>query len=152
MIPEPCNTHTFLYARWSTFSGRFHTVSFTMQSHDQNLTSSLKASHHAKTIWIHIFLVHIRNELCTSKGRNTSFTLIIFDGVSFNYLKQPKCDLICKRPMLGKKNSLGRHEIHVNNKTQTILIYFFFEWKINRVDCTFSHIQFYFLLPTEKRK
>ena len=42
MIPEPCNTHKFLYARWSTFSGRFHTVSFTMQSHDQNSTSSLK--------------------------------------------------------------------------------------------------------------
>ena len=35
MIREPCNTHKFLYARWSTFSGRFHTVSFTMQSHDQ---------------------------------------------------------------------------------------------------------------------
>ena len=42
MIPEHCNTHKFLYARWSTFSGRFHTVSFTMQSHDQNSTSSLK--------------------------------------------------------------------------------------------------------------
>ena len=42
MIPEPCNSHTFLYARWSTFSGRFHTVSFTMQSHDQNSTSSLR--------------------------------------------------------------------------------------------------------------
>ena len=41
MIPEPCNTLKFLYARWSTFSGRFHTVSFTMQSHDQNSTSSL---------------------------------------------------------------------------------------------------------------
>ena len=41
MIPEPCNTHKFLYARWSTFSGPFHTVSFTMQSHDQNSTSSL---------------------------------------------------------------------------------------------------------------
>ena len=41
MIPEHCNTHKFLYARWSTFSGRFHTVSFTMQSHDQNSTSSL---------------------------------------------------------------------------------------------------------------
>ena len=38
MIPEPCNTLKFLYARWSTFSGRFHTVSFTMQSHDQNST------------------------------------------------------------------------------------------------------------------
>ena len=42
MIQEPCNTHKFLYDRWSTFSGRFHTVSFTMQSHDQNSTSSLK--------------------------------------------------------------------------------------------------------------
>ena len=41
MIPEPCNTHNILYARWSTFSGRFHTVSFTMQSHDQYSTSSL---------------------------------------------------------------------------------------------------------------
>ena len=41
-IPEPCSTHQYLYARWSTFSGRFHTVSFTMQSHDQNSTLSLR--------------------------------------------------------------------------------------------------------------
>ena len=41
MIPEPCSTHQYLYARWSTFSDRFHTVSFTMQLHDQNSTLSL---------------------------------------------------------------------------------------------------------------
>ena len=42
MIPEPCCTHQYVYATWSTFSDRFHTVSFRMQSHDYNLTLSLK--------------------------------------------------------------------------------------------------------------
>ena len=37
---------TYLYTRWSTFPDRFHTVSFTMQSHDQNSTLSLKVNHH----------------------------------------------------------------------------------------------------------
>ena len=41
MIPEPCNTQKYLYARWSTFSDWLHTVSFTMQLHDQNSTLSL---------------------------------------------------------------------------------------------------------------
>ena len=40
MMPEPCSTHQYLYARWSTFSDRFHNVSFTMQLHDQNTTLS----------------------------------------------------------------------------------------------------------------
>ena len=29
-------THQYLYARWSTFSDHLHSVSFTVQSHDQN--------------------------------------------------------------------------------------------------------------------
>ena len=41
MIPEPCSTHQYIYFRWPTFSDRFHNVSFTMQSHDQNSTLSL---------------------------------------------------------------------------------------------------------------
>ena len=41
MMPEPCSTHQYLYARWSTFSDRFHNVSFTMQSHDHNWSLSL---------------------------------------------------------------------------------------------------------------
>ena len=42
MIPEPHNTHKYLYARWSTFSDQLHTVSLTMQPHDQNSTLSLR--------------------------------------------------------------------------------------------------------------
>ena len=44
MIPEPCSTHQYLYARWSTFSDWFHNVSFTMQPHDQNWSLSLTVS------------------------------------------------------------------------------------------------------------
>ena len=39
--PEPCSTHQYLHATWSTFSDPFHTISFTMQSHDQNSILSL---------------------------------------------------------------------------------------------------------------
>ena len=36
-----CSTHQYLYARWSTFSDRFHIVSFTMQPHVHNWSPSL---------------------------------------------------------------------------------------------------------------
>ena len=36
--------HQYLYARWSTFSDRFHDVSFTMQSHDHNWSLSLTSN------------------------------------------------------------------------------------------------------------
>ena len=46
----------YLYARWSTFSDRFHNVSFTMQSHDQNSTLSLMFCFHLFFILFFSFL------------------------------------------------------------------------------------------------
>ena len=55
MAPEPCSTHQYLHATWSTFCDPFHTFSFTMQWHDQNSTLSLNLNHYIcqpiKLVW-----------------------------------------------------------------------------------------------------
>ena len=38
---DDSRTLQYIYARWSTFSDRFHNVSFTMQSHDHNWSLAL---------------------------------------------------------------------------------------------------------------
>ena len=60
MIPEPCSSHPYLYARWSTFSDRFHNVSFTMQSHD-HYWSPLTFSLFNSVTWF-VFLPHSWSE------------------------------------------------------------------------------------------
>ena len=44
-------THQYLYARRSALSDRFHNVPFTMQSHDQNSTLSLRSSNQHRLPW-----------------------------------------------------------------------------------------------------
>ena len=48
---RPCSTHQYLYVRWSTFSDRFHNVSFTMQSDDHNWSISLLDLRVYSEIW-----------------------------------------------------------------------------------------------------
>ena len=40
---DDSRTLQYIYARWSTFSDRFHNFSFTMQSHDHNWSLALRA-------------------------------------------------------------------------------------------------------------
>ena len=68
MISEPCSTHHYLYATWSTLPDLFHTVSFTMQLHDQNSTLSLNQFNHLNS--------HHRNKLFTLWGKYYAVLLL----------------------------------------------------------------------------
>ena len=160
MIPEPCSTHQNCMLHNQLFSDWFHTVSFTMQSHDQN--SSLYSSHR---IW----------ENHSNEGENNlnwpnlkAVCLISFvwcavypldtrweeawtwiSGIKFQYKTK------CKRIMWWSLTTLG---ICVNTSSrcgQMLLEFMHTIYNINKwmyfFVCTIDHNIFFFVLECQNQ-
>ena len=107
MIPEPCSTHQYLYARWSTLSDRFRIISFTMQLHDQNSTLSL-----TNITWKVFYLTNLYQSCIVCLWFLSSILLLLLSAVWVSRISSllmlshasDNLPLSCRLSKTGQKN------------------------------------------------